>query len=194
MKFNFPNILSLSRVLIAPLFFYFVISENRILVSSSIFLFTIGALTDYFDGYLARKFGQTSEWGRFMDPLADKILTTAAFGSFVFLDILPLWVFLLILIRDLGTTFLRIIGNKKGIEVKTSKTAKWKTFLQMIFIFYVLFLLFLINCDCNLKFVEFVKTLLYSDLTLIFVVILTIYTIFTFAEYLLTFYKNSLKR
>lgn len=190
MKFNLPNILSLSRVFIAPLFLFFVLSGNKILISSSLFLFTIGAITDYFDGYLARKLNQTSAWGRFMDPLADKILTLSAFAAFAFMNIIPLWALLVIFVRDVSTTVLRIYGNKHGIEVKTSKTAKWKTFLQMFFIFYVLFLLFLINCDCMINKNSSIFNILNSNLTYSMIVFLVLYTVFTLIEYLFEFYQN----
>ena len=182
--------LSLLRVFISPLFFYFLISENPILIASSLFLFFIGALTDYFDGYLARKYEQVSSWGKFMDPLADKILTTGAFGGFVILEIMPLWMFIIFLMRDIGTTLLRVIAERNGMYIETSGTAKWKTFLQMFLIFYLLFLLFALHCDCNIFNKEFVENILFSDFTFTAFLLLTAYTIFTLTEYIVAFSKS----
>jgi CDP-diacylglycerol--glycerol-3-phosphate 3-phosphatidyltransferase len=160
------------------------LSGNKMLLSAAPFIFLLGALTDYFDGYLARKLDQTSEWGRFFDPLADKILTISAFLSFVFLDIMPLWVFIIILFRDLGTTFLRVYGNKKNITIKTSFTAKWKTFLQMSMICYILVLIFFLNCDCIKNSSKILNKYLFSDLTFWAFVLLALYSVYTLIEYL----------
>ncbi len=142
MRRKIPNILSLSRVVISPIFYVLFLSGNLDLIGWSLVLFTVGAITDYFDGWLARKMKVTSAWGKFFDPLADKFLTSSAFLAFVALGIIPLWMVLIVIIRDFGTTFLRIF-NFSHKELKTSRTAKLKTTLQMVFIFFVLFVYFI---------------------------------------------------
>ena len=134
-----PNILTFFRALAAPFFFVLFLSNNRDLILLAAIIFVLAAITDFFDGYLARKMNVTSEWGAFADPLADKFLTTSVFIAFVIIKIVPLWMVVIILLRDFSTTFLRLvkISNRK---IRTSLTAKFKTTLQMIFIFVILIL------------------------------------------------------
>lgn len=100
-------------------------------------MFTVAALTDFFDGYLARKYKADSEIGNFLDPLADKILTFSGFFAFSYLrpDIFPYWMLLVIIGRDLFITWLRIIAKRNNHTLETSFTAKLKTAVQMVFIY-----------------------------------------------------------
>jgi CDP-diacylglycerol--glycerol-3-phosphate 3-phosphatidyltransferase len=97
-------------------------------------------LTDWYDGWLARKFNYITDWGKFWDPLADKILTSTAFIGFVFVGLLELWMVVLIIFRDLIVTLLRIYAESRGYNFVTSYYAKWKTVLQMVFLYYLLLL------------------------------------------------------
>src|SRR5690606_3314818 len=96
------------------------------------------ALTDWYDGWLARKFNYITSWGKFWDPLADKILTSSAFVGFVLIGIIDLWMVIIILLRDFLITGLRAYADYKGKSFATSKYAKWKTFIQMTFLYYLL--------------------------------------------------------
>jgi CDP-diacylglycerol--glycerol-3-phosphate 3-phosphatidyltransferase len=110
------------------------------LIQISLIVFTIAALTDWYDGWLARKFNYITDWGKFWDPLADKILTSTAFLGFVFVGLLELWMVILIIIRDLIVTLLRIYAESRGYNFVTSYYAKWKTVFQMVFLYYLLLL------------------------------------------------------
>lgn len=178
MKFTVANIISFARVLIAPIFFLLIISDSSVCVSVACFLFALGALTDYFDGYLARKYNEVTEFGNFFDPLADKVLTGAAFIAFVAMDILPLWMVLVIILRDGATTCLRIFAENEGTSIVTSKSAKTKTFLQMVYISYVLLLILL----TNISQVNCIR-LIYSQSTYLIMLFLTAFTIWTLIEY-----------
>jgi CDP-diacylglycerol---glycerol-3-phosphate 3-phosphatidyltransferase len=141
MFFTIPNIMSLFRAVIAPFVFYLLLSGEY--VEFACLLYVIASLSDFFDGWIARKYDKVSNLGKFLDPLADKILTTSAFVAFIVLDIVELWMVVVIVVRDFGTTILRLYVRFNGKPMRTSVPAKIKTTLQMIFIAYVLLLLLL---------------------------------------------------
>ncbi|HRE11491.1 MAG TPA: CDP-alcohol phosphatidyltransferase family protein [Ignavibacteria bacterium] len=147
---NFPNTLSLIRILLAPVFLYLFVSDSAALVSASFFVYTVAALTDWYDGWYARRYGFKTRWGQFIDPLADKILTSAAFIGFFLIkqknpdffgssEPVP-FIFLIavIILRDIVLTAARSIQELRGKDFRTSMISKTKTFIQMIFIFLIL--------------------------------------------------------
>ncbi len=133
-----PNQLTVLRIILTPIFFYLFLSEDPTLKQISLIIFIIAALTDWYDGWLARKFNYITTWGKFWDPLADKILTSAAFIGFVVLNVIPLWMVIIIILRDFLITLLRAYADYKGMSFPTSYYAKWKTFIQMTFLYYLL--------------------------------------------------------
>jgi CDP-diacylglycerol---glycerol-3-phosphate 3-phosphatidyltransferase len=133
-----PNQLTVLRIILTPVFLFFFLSDDPLLKQISLGIFLIAALTDWYDGWLARKFNYITTWGRFWDPLADKILTLTAFLGFAFLHILQLWMVIIILMRDLVVTTLRAFADYKKKPFPTSNYAKWKTFIQMSFLYYLL--------------------------------------------------------
>jgi CDP-diacylglycerol---glycerol-3-phosphate 3-phosphatidyltransferase len=134
----YPNQLTILRIILTPVFLFLFLSDEPVLKQISLVVFIIAALTDWYDGWLARKFNYITNWGKFLDPLADKILTSSAFLAFALLGVLEMWMVLLIIIRDFLITGLRIYAEYKGTEMSTSLLAKWKTFIQMIYIYYLL--------------------------------------------------------
>jgi CDP-diacylglycerol--glycerol-3-phosphate 3-phosphatidyltransferase len=148
----------------------------------------IAALTDWYDGWLARKYNYISDLGKFLDPLADKILTSTALLCFVFVNILNLWMVLIIIIRDLAITLLRIYGQSKKRLFATSYLAKVKTALQMIFLYYLL--IAYIGFEKNLfgfESTEIIQILLNKDLINYSLIVITLLTVYTGVEY---FYQN----
>lgn len=133
-----PNQLTIFRIILTPVFLVLFLSKDSTLIQISFIVYLIAAITDWYDGWLARKFNYITDWGKFWDPLADKILTSACFIGFVIVGILPLWMVLLVILRDLIVTLLRILSDNKGISFKTTYYAKWKTLLQMVFLYYLL--------------------------------------------------------
>lgn len=133
-----PNQLTVLRIILTPVFLFLFLSEDPLLKQISLVVFIIAALTDWYDGWLARKFNYITSWGKFWDPLADKILTSAAFIGFVLLGLIPLWMVIIIIVRDLVITTLRAYADYKGRSFPTSYYAKWKTMLQMTFLYYLL--------------------------------------------------------
>ncbi len=147
---NFPNTLSLIRILLAPVFLYLFLSDSTGLVAASFVVYTVAALTDWYDGWYARRYGFKTRWGQFIDPLADKILTSAAFIGFylmkqqnpVFLgpsEPVPLEILIAVIIfRDIVLTIARSVQELRGREFRTSMISKTKTFIQMSFIFLII--------------------------------------------------------
>jgi CDP-diacylglycerol---glycerol-3-phosphate 3-phosphatidyltransferase len=133
-----PNQLTVLRIILTPVFFFMFLSEDPLMKQISLGVFIVAALTDWYDGWLARKYNYITSWGKFWDPLADKILTSAAFFAFVFVNVIPLWMVILIVLRDFIITGIRAYADYKGILFRTSRLAQWKTFLQMTFLYYLL--------------------------------------------------------
>ena len=133
-----PNQLTVLRIILSPVFFFLFLTNDQTLMQISIIVFIIAALTDWYDGWLARKFNYITDWGKFWDPLADKILTAFAFFGLVFVGVVDLWMVIVIIMRDVLVTLLRAFADHKGISFSTSKYAKWKTFIQMVFQYYLL--------------------------------------------------------
>lgn len=140
MKFTLspPNQLTFLRILLTPVFIILLFSPDLVLRQLSVLVFIIALLTDWYDGWVARRWGYVTRWGTFLDPLADKVVTSSALIAFIYLDLVPAWPVWAIVIRDILITFLRSYSEFKGRAFDTSTFAKTKTFLQFMFIDYVL--------------------------------------------------------
>ncbi len=136
---NLPNLLSLSRVFLAPLVVLFLTLriEWGDLIAGAVFI--IAALTDTADGYIARKRGIVTNLGKFIDPLADKILITAALVGLVELQRISAWVVVIILAREFLVTGLRMIAAAEGVVLAASGGGKAKTVSQIIAIVMMIF-------------------------------------------------------
>tara|TARA_R100000455_G_C6263172_1_gene118446 strand:+ start:221 stop:778 length:558 start_codon:yes stop_codon:yes gene_type:complete len=129
-------------MVLAPIFLFMYVQDELIWRSLSIAVFATAAVTDYFDGKIARYYQLESDFGVFIDPLADKFLTFAGFLCLPFLDAsqFPWWAVAAIVIRDVLITALRLYAGRKKIPLKTRFTAKFKTMVQMIFLYAVILL------------------------------------------------------
>lgn len=136
-----PNILTILRILMTPVFIVCLFYDHPWAKTWALIIFIVASITDAYDGYLARKNNQVTNAGRFLDPLADKILVSSAFISFAWMGLIEYWMVALIIFRDLFVTGLRIVMSHKGFVMITSKIAKAKTGTQIgIIIFILLFL------------------------------------------------------
>jgi CDP-diacylglycerol--glycerol-3-phosphate 3-phosphatidyltransferase len=138
LAFSPPNQLTFLRILLTPVFIAFLFSADPGLRQLSPLVFVIAMLTDWYDGWVARRWGYVTRWGTFLDPLADKIVTSAALIAFIYLDLVPAWTVWVIVVRDIAITFLRSYAELKGKPFYTSRMAKTKTFLQFALIYYIL--------------------------------------------------------
>jgi CDP-diacylglycerol--glycerol-3-phosphate 3-phosphatidyltransferase len=135
---NLPNKLTMSRIILAPIFMIFLLFDNMYLRYLATLIFIVAALTDVYDGYIARKTGVITGFGKFMDPLADKILVSTAFVSFVALGYVQTWMILVIILREFFVTGFRSLAAYKGVVILPSYLAKWKTGCQMTVIVIIL--------------------------------------------------------
>ena len=117
------------------------LSEDLTYKKISVAIYLIATITDWYDGWHARKFGVVTKTGIFLDPLADKILTSCAFIGFYVIGFMPMWMVLIIVIRDIVITVMRSYSEANGVTLPTSFIAKIKTFVQMTYIFIILLLL-----------------------------------------------------
>lgn len=135
---NTPNRLTLARMILAPVFLLLFLWEFPFHILVSGLVFGVAALTDLFDGRLARKYGQITSLGKFLDPIADKMLTTAAFIAFVACDEMNVWALFLILTREFVVTSVRLVAAEGGRVVAANLWGKIKTVTQFIAILYML--------------------------------------------------------
>jgi len=135
---NLPNKLTIARIILAPFFMIFLLIDNMYSRYLSTLIFIMAALTDLYDGYLARRTGVITGFGKFMDPLADKILVSTAFISFVALGYVQAWMILIIIVREFLVTGLRSLAAYKGVVILPSFLAQWKTACQMTVIIIIL--------------------------------------------------------
>lgn len=144
---NIPNILAFIRLLIAPVMFWIILNPQLFTdmgwhVSWSYYtaslLFVIASVTDFFDGYIARALDQITIVGQILDPLADKMLTLAAFLGLMMSGAASAWAIYIIIVRELFITGLRTLSLSEGIDISASFSGKVKTVAQMIAIGFLL--------------------------------------------------------
>ena len=182
---NLPNILTLCRILVTPLFIILLFYDHPYAKSWALFIFVVAMLTDIFDGYYARKHNLVTDYGRFLDPLADKVMVLSALISFAVMDVIPYWMVSLIIFRDVFVTGLRMAMSSKNKTMVTSKIAKRKTLSQVLIIIFILF-----NIGFNTLPISWIKDLiLFSkqyDLIYYLTLLVTLFTVFTGFTYLYT--------
>ena len=132
---NLPNKITLARVVLIPAFLAAYMLQNEWL---ALILFVVAAVTDFVDGYLARRLGLVTNFGKLMDPLADKILVCSALIAFVATQTLSAWIVIILISREFYVSGLRQLALEQKIVVAASSTAKIKTVMQIILIIYFL--------------------------------------------------------
>jgi len=140
---NLPNKLTISRIVLSPVFIVFFLMDHPTAKLVGLIVFAVAALTDLGDGYLARKLGRTTGFGKFMDPLADKILTSTAFIALVATGHARAWMVTLIILREFGITGFRLLAAYKGMVIVSTFFARLKTFLQMLTISVIMLYVYL---------------------------------------------------
>ncbi|MFY9402800.1 MAG: CDP-diacylglycerol--glycerol-3-phosphate 3-phosphatidyltransferase [Candidatus Omnitrophota bacterium] len=149
---NLANKLTMARILLTFVFMIVFSRQGLLPKVFAFIIFIVAALSDLFDGMIAKKKNMITDFGRLMDPIADKILVLAAFAVFLEMQIIESWMFIIIVSREILITSLRLFALNKGKILSAVRAGKHKTFSQMAVIFYILSFI-------TLK--EFVKT--YSE-------------------------------
>ncbi|MBU3110801.1 CDP-diacylglycerol--glycerol-3-phosphate 3-phosphatidyltransferase [Clostridium lacusfryxellense] len=143
---NLANKLTMLRIFLVPMFLLFIAAKDipygRELAT---IIFIVASLTDKLDGYIARSRNQITNFGKFMDPLADKLLVTAALVSLVELQLVHAWVAMIIIAREFAVTGLRTIAASDGKVIAASKWGKLKTVIQIVAIIAALINLSYVN-------------------------------------------------
>lgn len=135
---NTPNILTISRIILTFVFIFLYKQNTLQSYILALVVFTLASLTDYFDGYLARKHNLISLFGKIMDPIADKFLTLSAFFIFTQLHVIALWMFIVIAIREVAVTGLRLMAMRRGAALAAEEAGKLKTVLQIVSIYLIM--------------------------------------------------------
>lgn len=132
---NLPNKLTTLRVIMIPFFVFFLLwqnGENRTFRMIALALFIIASLTDLLDGKIARKYNLVTNFGKFMDPLADKLLVCSALICLIKLNALPAWMVIVIISREFIISGFRLIASDNGVVIAASYWGKFKTTFQMV--------------------------------------------------------------
>lgn len=141
MKLNIPNVLTISRIVITPFFLLTILMENlphRFLIACIIF--SVASITDAVDGHLARKNNQITNFGKFLDPIADKVLTTSALLAFMSMGLCNIWIVMLVLTREFAIASVRMIAAAGGVVIPANVWGKIKTVTQMVFTILIMLL------------------------------------------------------
>lgn len=136
---NLANKLTIFRIILVPVFMFFLLLDINYGQYIAGIIFVVAALTDMLDGHIARSRNLITTFGKFMDPLADKLLVSAALISLVELDKVPAWIVVIIIAREFAITGLRVLAASGGITIAASWWGKVKTITQMIAIVLILF-------------------------------------------------------
>ena len=137
---NLPNKLTMFRVILIPFFVFFLLAPyfegygNYVAVA----IFIVASLTDLLDGKIARKYNLVTNFGKFMDPLADKLLVCSAMICLIELGLLPAWIVILIIAREFIISGFRLIASDNGIVIAASYWGKFKTTFQMLMVIVLL--------------------------------------------------------
>ena len=135
---NIANRLTLLRIILTFVFMFFLFCHGLWAKVLSLAIFIFAALSDFFDGRIAHKKNMVTDFGKLMDPIADKILVLAAFTAFVQMQLIDAWMFVIIVSREILITSLRLFALNKGKVLSAAKAGKHKTVSQMAVIFYIL--------------------------------------------------------
>jgi len=130
--FNLPNSITLLRLAVIPVLFLLLLSPGRVLSMVIAILFIIASITDLIDGYVARKYNIVTTMGKFLDPVADKLVVTTAMIMMIPIDRIPAWIVAIIIMRDLLVDGLRSIASADGLVIDASRLGKQKTLCQII--------------------------------------------------------------
>jgi len=183
--FTRANFITTLRILLTPLFLYFLFGGYQYFEILALIIFILASTTDAYDGYIARKYSEVTRLGKFLDPLADKVLMSAAFISFVVMDYIPLWMVILVILRDFIVTGIRILMSTKDSTMVTSSSAKVKTGAQIGAVCFILVYIITQRWKIFLGISEYIKVLENYPIIYILMLIVTLFTVWTGVEYII---------
>ena len=178
---NVPNQLTIGRLFLTALFVAVMSIPDQLLksvhlldyrITIATLFFLIASLTDFLDGYIARKLNLVTDFGKLMDPLVDKILTSAVFIILSKEDMIPAWITITIISREFLVTGLRLLASNQGKVLSADSLGKWKTTSQIIVASY--FLTILGSNEPILKYLKFINQPIFGDLLIIICTTITV--------------------
>ncbi len=182
-----PNQLTALRILLVPVFVALLLQVDPWLKLFGVIVFTVASLTDLYDGYHARKYGVETRLGAFLDPLADKLLITAALFLYYWMGYLVLWMVVLVVVRDVVVTALRVYAEYKNRPVVTSVEAKYKTVVQNVFVYVIMVMMLMRESALFGKGVAVtINSFLVSDNLYYIMMAVTAFTVYTGISYLVS--------
>jgi CDP-diacylglycerol--glycerol-3-phosphate 3-phosphatidyltransferase len=143
---NLPNILTVVRIILTPMFLALFLSDIQHHFLWGFIVFSIAASTDFLDGNIARKKGIVTVFGQLADPVADKILTTAALLAFMHYGLCNVWIIMIVLLREFTITSFRLVATSQGVVIPANIYGKLKTVSQMVFSLLIMILAELNYC------------------------------------------------
>jgi len=189
-----PNQLTMLRIVLVPVFVALLLQEDPYLKLMGVIVFAVASITDAYDGYHARKYGETTRLGAFLDPLADKFLITAAFLLYVHMGYLVLWMVILVAVRDILITVLRVYAEFTNRPVVTSREAKYKTLAQNLFAYVIMVLLLMKErVFFGSRFSTTIERVLQSDYLDYVMLAVTLFTVYTGVSYLVANWNVSIR-
>ncbi|MBX7190870.1 MAG: CDP-diacylglycerol--glycerol-3-phosphate 3-phosphatidyltransferase [Sandaracinaceae bacterium] len=132
---NLPNLLTMLRIVLIPVALYLIIEGTPRASFYAAMVYAISAITDFLDGWIARRQGLVSVLGKFLDPLADKLLVASSLIAMVAMHRVPAWAVIIIIARELSITSLRVIAMSEGVTIAAGQGGKEKAALQMVAVF-----------------------------------------------------------
>ncbi len=141
MKLNTPNKLTIARMLITPVYLALILWESlphRFLIATLVY--SVAAITDAVDGKMARKNNQITNFGKLLDPIADKVLTTSALLAFMQMGLCNIWIVMIVLVREFAIASIRMIAASEGVVIPANFWGKLKTVSQMTFTIIIMLL------------------------------------------------------
>ena len=179
--FNLPNTITLLRIGIVPFLFVLLSSPGEFWSLILAILFVIASITDFFDGYIARKYNLITTMGKFLDPIADKLIVNTAMILMIPIGRIPAWIVAITIIRDLIVDVIRSIASSEGNYIQASSLGKQKTLAQNIAVTALMIHYSIFGVDAH-----FVGTvILYIALLL---------TIYSGVDYFIKFYQTTVQQ
>ncbi|MDD5173779.1 MAG: CDP-diacylglycerol--glycerol-3-phosphate 3-phosphatidyltransferase [Candidatus Omnitrophota bacterium] len=183
---NLPNKLTVLRIILVAVFMFFLFMRGVPAKVFALMTFLAASFTDILDGYIAKKYNIVTDFGRLMDPIADKILVLSAFLAFVEMELVPAWMVVVIIFRDVAVTGLRMLALAKGKVISADEGGKHKMVSQVFAILAILF--FLIFREGGMDIFHFWSAsteYVYKDAIFILMLLTTLLTLISGMSYLI---------
>jgi len=184
--FNIPNVITLCRIIVTPLVFILLLyAPGPVLSMGAALIFALASVTDFFDGYLARRMNLVTPLGKFLDPLADKLLVGVALIMMIPLERVPPWIVALIVGREILVTGLRLVAVKEGMVIESTLMAKQKTAFQLVAVIFLL-----AHYEYTIGLSQAGVTISFHTIGMILLYIALGITLWTGADYFYKFFKG----